>query len=101
MSEGYIEEITPGQHDGMVTAWGSFDDGETFDIPLSKEFFYEVGDAVLMRYADGEEHVACDRVYIVMGKHYASLLYCAESLDGEGYEIVAEQHVVKTPSMQN
>jgi hypothetical protein len=84
--EGVIEKVVDD------VAWGTMDDGSTFDIP---SYGHVVGDKVVrnLRPADAAEDDDGDMSYILMGAKVATVIVV--EFGDDGMEIVAAEQFYK------
>lgn len=82
---GFIERITDG------VAWGRFDNGKTFDLPVDPQ--HQVGDTVL--YSEFENVVEGDATHsvVIVNDDYATIYNCINT--PEGLQIILEDHPEK------
>lgn len=86
---GNITHIEIGEEDDV--AWGNFDDGGTFDLPVAKDI-HTIDDRVrLTTVPDCERaEIGADFIITIFGFQYATVYWCDTS--PEGMEIV-NQHI--------
>jgi hypothetical protein len=89
VEKGYIESIDNG------IAWGTFDSGQTFDLPVVPEE-HCVGDEVILSPDEINDGIGFYTVLII-GEHQATYFY-TEYSDEEGYEIIYTEKIFKKPN---
>ena len=88
---GHVEKITDG------VAWGSLDNGWTFDLPVNPDF-HHVGNQVRWDATDREE-TGSDYVIMVLGEQHVTILWCDENEDG--FEIMGSEVIAKDAEKMN
>lgn len=85
LGKGKISRIQDG------VAWGQFEDGFTFDLPVSDA--HKVGDDVQFSSCDDPEDIGSTHTFLVMGDRFATILWCDEG--PEGFEIVNSETLTR------
>ena len=88
---GYIETFKNG------VAWGTFDTGMTFDLPVSP-MFHLVGDQVRFDASDPDE-TGSEYMFFVIGDSYCTVFWCDAS--PEGYSVSDSQVFSKNKEAMN
>lgn len=86
---GIITRIEVGEEDDI--AWGSFDDGGTFDVPVQKDI-HAIDNSVRLTTVseDEREEVGADYVITIFGLRHITAYWCDDGPDGMEIE---HQHV--------
>lgn len=81
--KGQIERIVEiDEH--TVVGWGTLEDGMTFDLPLARSSFHEVGNEVMWNLS--EEDCPASHTIIVVGGLHATIHFADQT--EEGWEVL-------------